>query len=62
MVTLLWVVLTAPVGLFLVFGLMHVFLASPRDRKALTILRLLPKTPTQVISLIVGLIHSMLQK
>jgi hypothetical protein len=62
MVTLLLVVLTAPVGLFLVFGLMHVFLAPPRDRKALTILKLLPKTPTQIISLIVGLVRSMLQR
>jgi hypothetical protein len=39
-----------------------VLLDPPRDKKALAILKLLPKAPTQVISLIVDLIRSKLQK
>jgi len=57
MTVLLWIVLLAPTLLFLVFGLMYVFLDSPRGRKALAILKLLPKSPTQVISLIVDMIR-----
>jgi hypothetical protein len=61
MTVLLWIVLLAPTVLFLVFGLMHVLLDAPRDKKALAILKLLPKSPTQVISLIVDMIRSSLQ-
>lgn len=62
MTALLWVVVLAPTGLFLLFGLMHVLLRPPTDEKALTILKLLPKSPTQVISLIVDLVRSRLPK
>jgi len=62
MTALLWAVVLAPTGLFLLFGLMHVLLPPPRDKKALAILKLLPKSPTQVISLIVDLIRSKMQK
>jgi len=58
MMVLLWVALTAPMALYLVFGLMHVLLPPPYDKKALAILKLRPNIPTQIISLI----RSMLQK
>jgi len=61
MTVLLWIFLLAPTVLFLVFGLMHILLDAPRDKKALAILKLLPKSPTQVISLIVDMIRSRLQ-
>jgi hypothetical protein len=61
MTVLLWIAVLAPNVLFLVFGLMYVLLDSPRDKKALTILKLLPKSPTQVISLIGDAIRSRLQ-
>jgi hypothetical protein len=44
--------------MFLVFGLMYVLLDSPRDKKALAILKLLPKSPTQVLSTVVDMIRS----
>ncbi len=58
MMILLWVTLTAPIGLYLVFGLLHVLLPSPYDKKALAVLKLRPNISTQIISLI----RSMLQK
>ncbi|PZG02861.1 hypothetical protein [Micromonospora deserti] len=61
MTVLLWIVVLAPTMLFLVFGVMYVFLDSPRDKKALAILKLLPKAPTQVLSLIVDMIRSRLE-
>jgi hypothetical protein len=61
MTVLLWIAVLAPTMLFLVFGLMYVLLDSPRDKKALAILKLLPKSPTQVLSLIVDMIRSRLQ-
>jgi hypothetical protein len=61
MTVLLWIAVLAPTVLFLVFGLMYVLLDSPRDKKALAILKLMPKSPTQVISLIVDMIRSRLQ-
>lgn len=60
MTVLLWIAVLAPTVLFLVFGLMYILLDSPRDKKALAILKLLPKSPTQVISLIVDTIRSRL--
>ncbi|GIH02876.1 hypothetical protein Rhe02_09430 [Rhizocola hellebori] len=58
MVTLLWVVLLAPVGLYLLFGLMHVLLPPPYDKKALAIMKLRPNIPAQLV----GLIGSWLQR
>lgn len=55
---LLWTAALAPTVMFLVFGLMYVLLDSPRDKKALAILKLLPKSPTQVLSMIVDMIRS----
>lgn len=52
MMALLWVVLTAPIGLYLLFGLMHVLLPSPYDKKALVILKLRPNIPTQIVNVI----------
>lgn len=58
MTALLWIALLAPTMMFLVFGLMYVLLDSPRDKKALAILKLLPKSPTQVLSTVVDMIRS----
>ena len=55
---LLWVVLTAPIVLYLLFGLMHVLLPPPYDKKALVILKLRPSIPTQIVNVI----RSILQK
>jgi hypothetical protein len=61
MTVLLWIAVLAPTVLFLVFALMYVLLDSPRDKKALAILKLLPKSPTQIISLIGDIVRSRLQ-
>lgn len=58
MVTMLWVLLLAPLGLYVLFGLMHIFLRPPYDKKALVILKLRPNFPAQIINLI----RSWLQK
>jgi hypothetical protein len=52
MVTMLWVVVLAPIGLYLLFGLMHILLPPPYDKKALAILKLRPNISAQIISLI----------
>jgi hypothetical protein len=58
MMAMLWAALMAPVGLYLLFGLLHVLLPPPYDKKALAILKLRPNVPSQIINLI----RSMLQK
>ncbi|WP_162908171.1 hypothetical protein [Allorhizocola rhizosphaerae] len=50
--SLLWFAVAAPIGLYLVFGLLHVVLPPPYDKKALVILKLRPTIPTQITSLI----------
>ncbi len=55
---MLWVVLLFPLGLYLLFGLMHILLPPPYDKKALAILKLRPNIPAQLI----GLIRSWLQR
>lgn len=58
MTLLLCTVLLTPTALFLTFGLMYVLMRSPRDKKALVVLQLLPKSPTQLISSIIDMVRS----
>lgn len=55
---MLWVVLLVPLGVYLLFGLMHILLPPPYDKKALAILKLRPNISAQLI----GLIRSWLQR